>query len=410
MKSRQRKDNLIKILLSAIVFVGLIFCFTGCRERIVSDTNADRIEYEEVTTEIPTPKEDEKKEEPSNSVPENLLVSLDEQQTQSTKGVSGHGDDGSQKSNGDGTASGGLGVQSETAQTVSVSLNPNGGQVFPRSLECTLGKAYGSLPNASRNGYSFVGWFTQADSGVRITADTVVTNSEAHTLYAHWTTQSSVKLTFNPTSGWLGSKEKSRQIYTGQIYGNEFPKPTNYKGYEFKGWYTQETGGSKVSAKDVFSGTRDITLYAQWGYNAYSYWSGVLENCHTFPCQIQRIYAEDKTDNIAISSCSLITMTRSINASKGGELTDEQIRKLNFDTVIKVADNMGNAVNIKEEMLNRLGTVTYVVPSKAVYGSQNEKLYYALAFGKIIYPSAYKDVDLSKARSELGITSAEIYH
>ena len=45
-------------------------------------------------------------------------------------------------------------------------------------------------------------------------------------------------------------------------YG-KLPK-TSRNGYEFQGWYTKKTGGTKVTAKTVFKGKDDQVLYAHW--------------------------------------------------------------------------------------------------------------------------------------------------
>jgi uncharacterized repeat protein (TIGR02543 family) len=42
------------------------------------------------------------------------------------------------------------------------------------------------LATVSRSGYAFDGWFTDAASGTRVTADTLVSITTNHTLYAHW--------------------------------------------------------------------------------------------------------------------------------------------------------------------------------------------------------------------------------
>ena len=49
------------------------------------------------------------------------------------------------------------------------------------------GGAYGALPEHSRIGARFDGWFTEPENGEQISAQTVVDSSEAHSLYAHWT-------------------------------------------------------------------------------------------------------------------------------------------------------------------------------------------------------------------------------
>ena len=62
---------------------------------------------------------------------------------------------------------------------------------FARSI--TFKNKYG-LPKADtidfrRAGYIFTGWYTQATGGTKVTADTILTNPENHTLYAHWARQ-----------------------------------------------------------------------------------------------------------------------------------------------------------------------------------------------------------------------------
>ena len=42
----------------------------------------------------------------------------------------------------------------------------------------------GKLPTPKRDGYKFIGWFTEAEGGVKISKSTLV--SEDVTYYAHW--------------------------------------------------------------------------------------------------------------------------------------------------------------------------------------------------------------------------------
>lgn len=53
---------------------------------------------------------------------------------------------------------------------------------------CAVGRKYldYTVPEPSREGYIFKGWFTKAEGGEKITKDTVITNPEEHALYAHW--------------------------------------------------------------------------------------------------------------------------------------------------------------------------------------------------------------------------------
>ena len=46
--------------------------------------------------------------------------------------------------------------------------------------------AYGALPNPTRAGYAFVGWFTEQAGGVQIESTTIVSNNAPHMLHARW--------------------------------------------------------------------------------------------------------------------------------------------------------------------------------------------------------------------------------
>ena len=73
-----------------------------------------------------------------------------------------------------------------TANTYTVTLDANGGSVNPSSAEVTYDGTYGTLPTPFRQGYTFTGWFTEADGGSKVESDTSVNRTENHTLYAHW--------------------------------------------------------------------------------------------------------------------------------------------------------------------------------------------------------------------------------
>lgn len=66
-----------------------------------------------------------------------------------------------------------------------VSFQANGGSVSPEEQIMAYGAAYGTLPVPEREGYTFSGWYTDADFGDQVTEQTVPENV-SHTLYAHW--------------------------------------------------------------------------------------------------------------------------------------------------------------------------------------------------------------------------------
>ncbi len=74
----------------------------------------------------------------------------------------------------------------ELPKTVTVTFDPNGGSVDEATRSVTVGGKYGGLPTASRGGYTFMGWYTSIDGGMKITSSTDVTQDVDHVLYAHW--------------------------------------------------------------------------------------------------------------------------------------------------------------------------------------------------------------------------------
>lgn len=65
-----------------------------------------------------------------------------------------------------------------------VTFNANGGTVEPASAQTTGGKL-ATLPVPTRSDYTFDGWFTAAEGGEQVTADTAFTQNSI--IYAHWT-------------------------------------------------------------------------------------------------------------------------------------------------------------------------------------------------------------------------------
>lgn len=66
-----------------------------------------------------------------------------------------------------------------------VTFDANGGSVGEATRTVAPGDAIGTLPTATRSGYTFDGWFTSASGGTQITASYVIGSDT--TLHAHWT-------------------------------------------------------------------------------------------------------------------------------------------------------------------------------------------------------------------------------
>lgn len=76
-----------------------------------------------------------------------------------------------------------------TPNTYTLTLNGNGGDVNGQNSATqaiTFDAPYGQLPAARQTGFRFDGWWTDPVGGDPVTADTVLTDAESKTVYAHW--------------------------------------------------------------------------------------------------------------------------------------------------------------------------------------------------------------------------------
>ena len=114
------------------------------------------------------------------------------------------------------------------------------------------------LPNPTRYGYLFAGWYTDPEKGVRIggAGDTYTANGDV-TLYAQWGKPCTV--TFDATGG---SVTPQTVDYQGEQIVLPLPQRS---GYWFTGWY-EDTACSKLYGMDgvILNPVKDTTLYAGW--------------------------------------------------------------------------------------------------------------------------------------------------
>ncbi len=79
-------------------------------------------------------------------------------------------------------------AQWEVKTSFLITLDANGGRVSPYQNPIILkkGDKYGTLPEPVREGYKFLGWYTEAEGGQRVKSTTTFTLDEDQILYAHW--------------------------------------------------------------------------------------------------------------------------------------------------------------------------------------------------------------------------------
>ncbi|MDR0562347.1 MAG: InlB B-repeat-containing protein [Spirochaetaceae bacterium] len=146
-----------------------------------------------------------------------------------------------------------------------VTFDPAGGTVVTTAVQVNSGKTLSDLPIPTKDGYDFVGWFTQNGSQQGIQFDTVIPITKDITLYARWKTVGTpdpvmYTITFNAGEGAV--EPATIKAEAGASLGDHLPAAAR-SGYTFGGWYTaQNGGGTQFTATTPV--TANITVYAKW--------------------------------------------------------------------------------------------------------------------------------------------------
>ena len=147
-----------------------------------------------------------------------------------------------------------------TANAIAVSFNSQGGSAITNALTSTGGTLI-DPGIAVRAGYTFIGWFTSATGGSRITFPYAHSQTTDFTLFAQWTANA-LNVSFNSQGG---SSVANGSTFTGAPLSA--PAAPTRAGYTFIGWFTAATGGSRITFPYAHSQTTDFTLFAQWTAN-----------------------------------------------------------------------------------------------------------------------------------------------
>ena len=168
-------------------------------------------------------------------------------------------------------------------------LNPNGGTLPQnknawKTVKCF--DEYGQLPEPTKPNCNFIGWnLMQHNNVTHISSNTIVTNTNAHTLYAQFEsitseTKQDLNILLHTLGGYLSDETSYDFIQSDGVYGITCPDlscniddlpiayrledPVNGKfdGLEFAGWYDKPFNGSKFEGEVLL--TNDIDMYAHW--------------------------------------------------------------------------------------------------------------------------------------------------
>lgn len=131
------------------------------------------------------------------------------------------------------------------------------------------------MATASRIGYTFTGWNTQADgSGETIVAPYTYTMPDNITVYAQYVANV-YRATFDKQGGTGGSDGVDAVYDSAMPMGSDVTAPTRI-GYTFQGYYAQKNGaGTKYYNADMTSAhnwdfAEQTVIYAHWSANTYA--------------------------------------------------------------------------------------------------------------------------------------------
>ena len=166
-----------------------------------------------------------------------------------------------------------------TAGVETLKINPNEGSVDKGSITVTGEQKIGELPIPTREGYSFVGWFTSPDDdGEEVTAETIyISGGQLKEIYAHWEPNRN-KITFDANAYEASTGERDTASVSGMPANQEKvtdrtltvktgARPTRHN-FTFLSWNTEPDGSGIEKKKDYTLpkdyNDGDITYYAQW--------------------------------------------------------------------------------------------------------------------------------------------------
>ena len=114
----------------------------------------------------------------------------------------------------------------------------------------------------TKEGYTFVGWFTDLENNSQVNANTVYRNADDTIYYARWKA-----IQYTVTWNLDGVETTSQQTFDANL---QLPAAPSKTGYTFMGWFTANEGGTQVTADNIYKTAGPATYYAQWTETQYT--------------------------------------------------------------------------------------------------------------------------------------------
>lgn len=163
-------------------------------------------------------------------------------------------------------------TQIQTGTVYTITFDAYTGQFADQSTTTTLmtdgSGVLQSLPTTpTKSGYNFVGWYTDANAGDLVQVGHAFTSDAL--LYARWTPDYSTPVEYT-ISFYLNDGVNTgvySTITTTDSYGYHvlasLPAQPTRDGYDFAGWFTETSGGTKIELL-ITNFYGDCPVYAQW--------------------------------------------------------------------------------------------------------------------------------------------------
>lgn len=148
-----------------------------------------------------------------------------------------------------------------------------------------------TLPEPTKAGYRFDGWYTDSAFTKPIT-EVVKGNTGNLTVYAKWT-EVEKTITYELDGGTNAAGNPSS--YTSADGDISLKNPTK-KGYDFQGWYRESTYETRVSYLNSSVVKEDLTLYAKWNPHTYKITyndGGIHSNPTSYTIEMPNITLQD---------------------------------------------------------------------------------------------------------------------
>ena len=179
-------------------------------------------------------------------------------------------------------------------QPYSLIYDANGGNCGTISKTAYSGYAVGDLAIATRDYYTFDGWYSSTSGGEKVTTSTKLTATGTYTVYAHWTLKptsgwvlpsevpsgaqivdrktETTTSTSSSLSGWTRTGESWKQTGSGSVNYASFPG-----GFDTGHWIYTSFNKSALDGWDDGSTRRDVSN----SWSGYVYWHWMYDTSYS---------------------------------------------------------------------------------------------------------------------------------